>query len=103
MERQPQISADVLARYAADAALEVDGVTAMAEGALHRGHGVIVSGKERALEVSLSIELGWGQSAREVGEAVQQRVAEYLDRMAGSRPASVDVVVETVGAPPPTR
>ena len=103
MEGQPQISAEVLARYAADAALEVDGVAAMAEGTLHRGRGVAVSGEESALDVSLSIELEWGRSAREIGEAVQRRVGEYLERMAGSRPASVVVVVATVGAPPPTR
>jgi uncharacterized alkaline shock family protein YloU len=35
-----------------------------------------------------------------VARAVQQRVAEYIERMANVRVASVDVVVERVGTPP---
>jgi len=103
MEGQPLISADVLARYAADAALEVDGVSSIADGGRHRGRGVVVSGDEGALDVSLHLELEWGRSAGEVGEAVQRRVAEYLERMAETGPASVKVVFEAVGASPPAR
>ncbi|MFO7572029.1 MAG: Asp23/Gls24 family envelope stress response protein [Gaiellaceae bacterium] len=102
MEGQPLISPDVLARYAADAALEVDGVAGLADGGLHRGRGVAVTGDEHALAVSLHLELEWGRGASEVGNAVQRRVAEYLERMADSGPASVDVVFEAAGAPPPS-
>jgi uncharacterized alkaline shock family protein YloU len=100
---QPLISAEVLARYAGDAAREVDGVAGLAEGALHRGKAVVVSGDEDTLAVGLSLELAWGRSAAEVATEVQKRVSEYLARMASMTPASVDVVFDAVSAPPPKR
>ncbi|HSI98725.1 MAG TPA: Asp23/Gls24 family envelope stress response protein [Gaiellaceae bacterium] len=98
MEGQPLISPDVLARYAADAALEVDGVAGLADGGRHRGKGVDVSGEEQAFAVRLHLELEWGRSASEVGSEVQRRVADYLERMTELKPASVDVVVDAVGS-----
>jgi uncharacterized alkaline shock family protein YloU len=100
VEAQPLISAEVIARYAADAALEVDGVIGLGDGGLHRGKGVEVSGDEQAFDVRLALEVEWGRSAAEVGAGVQRRVAEYLERMAQARPSSVDVVVTAVGSPP---
>jgi phenylpyruvate tautomerase PptA (4-oxalocrotonate tautomerase family) len=32
---------------------------------------------------------------------VQRRVADYLERMAGARPRTVDVVVDEIAAPAP--
>jgi uncharacterized alkaline shock family protein YloU len=101
MEGQPLISPDVLARYAGDAALEVDGVAGLADGGLHRSKAVVVAGDEHAPAVRLHLELEWGSGAREVGEAVQRRVAGYLESMAGAKPASVEVSFESVGSPPP--
>ncbi len=103
MTESPLIALDVLARYAGDAAREVDGVAGLAEGPLQRGKAVEISGDEDALSVGLSLELAWGRSAAEVGAEVQQRVSEYLARMASVKPASVDVVFDAVGAPPPKR
>lgn len=103
MEGQSLISNDVLARYAADAAREVEGVSGVVDGGLHRGKGVVISGDERAPVVQLRVELAWGRSASEVGAAVQRRVAEYLGRMAEVRPSAVDVVVAGVGSPPAKR
>jgi uncharacterized alkaline shock family protein YloU len=99
VEGQPLISPDVLARYAADAAREVDGVT-LPEKALHRGVGVQVRGPDEAPTIEIRVELEWGRSARGVAGEVQRRVAEYLERMARVTPAAVDVVVDGVGAPP---
>jgi uncharacterized alkaline shock family protein YloU len=99
----PQISLDVLARYAGDAAREVDGVSGLADGALHRGKAVEISGDEDTLAVGLSLELAWGRSAADVAGEVQKRVSEYLSRMAHMTPASVDVVFDAVSAPPPKR
>lgn len=96
MEGQSSISRDVLARYAADAASEVDGVSAIA----HRGKGVEIGGADGALSVAVHIELDWGRSAGEVAREVQARVSEYLERMANAQVAAVDVVVDSVGAPP---
>ena len=90
------ISTDVLARYAADAAREVDGVS----GVPPRGKGVEIAGEERALSVAIHVVLDWGRNAAEVGAAVQGRVSEYLERMADVRIVSIDVVVDGVGAPP---
>lgn len=101
MEGRPLISPDVLARYAGDAALEVDGVAALSDGPLHRAKAVGVEGDEHAPALTLHLELEWGRSAREVGEAARQRVAEYLESMVGVTPSSVDVVFESVGPPPP--
>lgn len=103
MEGGSLISPDVLARYAADAAREVEGVAGLADGPLHRGGGVAVSGDPAGIAVKVHLELEWGRSAAEVGRAVQRRVADYLERMASVRPASVDVVVDAVASPPATR
>jgi len=97
------ISPDVLARYAADAARQVEGVAGVAEGPLRRGKGNAVSGDEDTLAVRLSVELEWGSSAAAVATEVQKRVSEYLKRMAHLTPASVDVLFDGVGRPPPKR
>lgn len=99
MEPQPLVSADVLARYAADAAREVEGVVAVSDGARQRGRGVVVSTDGESTSVRLHLELEWGKSASAVGGAVQERVREYLTRMVDVRPAAVDVVVSGVGSP----
>lgn len=103
MEGRPAISEDVLARYAADAALEVSGVSGIADGPLHRGGGIVVEGDEADRTIQLRLELEWGRSAAEVGTAVQERVSDYLERMTGARPVSVDVVFDAIGAPPAER
>jgi uncharacterized alkaline shock family protein YloU len=99
VEGHSLISPEVLARYAADAAREVDGVT-LSEKALHRGPGVDVGGSDGAPTIVIHVELEWGGNASEVAGEVQRRVAEYLERMASVTPAAVDVVVDGVGAPP---
>jgi uncharacterized alkaline shock family protein YloU len=83
------ISPDVVARYAADAAREVDGVAGVVEGVRK---GIRVEDGE----IELHLSLRWGVSIPEVGAAVQLRVADYLERMADARPAAVNVVVEDV-------
>ena len=103
MAEHPLISPDVLASYAGDAAREVPGVAGLAESTLHRGKAVVISGDEDTLAVELSLTLSWGRSAGDVASEVQRRVAEYLRRMANVTPASIDVVFDAVGAPPPKR
>jgi uncharacterized alkaline shock family protein YloU len=88
MEGHSHIATDVLARYAADAAREVPGVT----GLVGRHGGVRVEGDR--LELHLAV--GWGTSIEQVCEAVQRGVVEYLGHMADVHPAAVDVVVEEV-------
>jgi uncharacterized alkaline shock family protein YloU len=87
------VSPDVVARYAADAAREVDGVAGIVEGVRK---GIRVEGGE----IELHLALRWGVSFPAVGAAVQAHVADYLERMADARPAAVNVVIEEVdGAP----
>jgi uncharacterized alkaline shock family protein YloU len=98
MEGHASISPDVLARYAADAALEVDGVHALVEGHLTRHRPVrIVVGDDGRVTVELHLVLDWGASFGPVGTEVQTRVAEYLARMADLQPVRVDVIVDDVG------
>jgi uncharacterized alkaline shock family protein YloU len=90
----PVLCDDVLARYAGDAALEVEGVSGLARDAAE------ISGTDDAVEIDVHFELAWGAAADGVARHVQERVAEYMERMANVRVGSVDVVVERVGAPP---
>jgi uncharacterized alkaline shock family protein YloU len=83
------VSPEVLARYAGDAAREVDGVLRVVEGVRK---GIRVDGEVFELHLALR----WGVSIPEVGAAVQQNVADYLERMTETRPAAVNVVVDEV-------
>lgn len=94
MTDTPVISNEVLARYAGDAALEVEGVAGLARDAAE------VSGSDGTFAIDVHVELAWGAGAEDVARAVQRRVAEYVGRMANVDVGSVDVVVESVGAPP---
>jgi uncharacterized alkaline shock family protein YloU len=79
----PVISPDVVARYAADAAREVDGVAGIVDGVRK---GIRVEDGQ----IELHLALRWGVSIP------ADRVADYLERMADTRPAAVNVVVEEV-------
>ena len=93
----PVISNEVLARYAGDAALEVEGVSSLARDAAE------ISGTDGAVEIDVHVELAGGAGAEGVAREVQQRVAEYIERMANVNVGSVDVLVERVGSPPAKR
>ena len=96
MEGQARISPDVLARYAADAAREVPGVSGVVEGHLPRRRGARVGDEGERVSVELHLAVDWGVSLPQVGREVQRRVAEYLMRMADTAPAAVDVVVDEI-------
>jgi uncharacterized alkaline shock family protein YloU len=97
VEGGASISSDILAGYAADAAREVKGVRALVESRLHRHRGVRVNGESGAVRLEVHVETEWGASIPDVGREVQQRVRDYLDRMAGVEAEAVDVVVDDVG------
>ena len=100
MEGQASISADILARYAADAACEVVGVRGLAESPLPGRRGVRVGREDDGVRVEVHLAVDWGASIVEVGREVQERVREYLLRMADVEPVAVDVVVDEIGARP---
>ena len=93
------ISSDILARYASDAAREVDGVESLVESHLPRHRGARVTEQDGAVRVEVHVAVAWGAPIPTVGRAVQKRVREYLGRMADVAPASVDVVVDEIGSP----
>jgi uncharacterized alkaline shock family protein YloU len=97
---QASISTDILARYAADAAREVEGVRGLAERALPGRRGVKVSGADGGVRVELHLVVSWGVSIPDLGQDVQARVRDYLRRMADVEPAAVDVVVDEIGERP---
>jgi uncharacterized alkaline shock family protein YloU len=88
-EGQSSISSEILARYASDAAVEVEGVRVIAG---RRGSRVHDDGR-----VELHLDVEWGTSIPSAGKQVQERVREYLTRMADLEPAVVDVIVDAVG------
>ena len=100
MEGQAQISTEVLARYAGDAAREVSGVAGLAESALQRDRAIEISSSGDSTAVTIHLELEWGSAAEDVARKVQTRVAQYLERMANLTIESVDVVIDGVSAPP---
>jgi uncharacterized alkaline shock family protein YloU len=93
------ISADILARYAADAALEVAGVQGLVPSQLLRHRGVRVDGSDGSTRVELHLALAWGASVPEVGAEVERRVGEYLARMADVDSVDVHVIVDEVARP----
>jgi len=99
MEGTASVASDVLASYAADAALEVDGVRGLVERRMPRQAGVRIEEEDGRATVELHVELEWGASAEAIGREVQRRVADYLEKMAGARPAAVNVVIDAIGPP----
>ncbi len=96
MADQASIATDILARYAADAAREVDGVRRVVDRPIPGRRGVRVAGADGSIRIELHVVADWGASLPSVGARVQKRVREYLGSMADVEPASVDVVVDAV-------
>lgn len=97
MASHAQISADVVCRYAADAAREVPGVARVVEGHLaarNRGVRLATDGDQARVELHLAVE--WGASIPEVGRGVQARVRSYLESMLDLELDGVDVVIDEV-------
>jgi uncharacterized alkaline shock family protein YloU len=93
---QASIATDILARYAADAAREVEGVRRVVDRPIPGRRGVRVAGGDGAVRVEVHVVAEWGASLPAVGARVQKRVREYLAGMADVEPSSVDVVVDAV-------
>lgn len=99
MEGHASISADVLSRYAADAARGVPGVRSLVDRALPYRRGVKLEREGDRVNVELRLAVDWGASIPSVGRDVQQQVREYLERMADVDAGTIDVVVDEVGPP----
>src|SRR5256885_9318733 len=99
MAGQASISTEILARYAADAAREVDGVRGLADSPLPRKHAVRVSDENGAVRVELHLVTEWGASIPAIGRLVQEPAREYLRNMA-DREAAGRQGVRDRGGPP---
>jgi uncharacterized alkaline shock family protein YloU len=93
---QALISPEVLARYAADAAREVEGVHRVITGHLRRQPGVRVRVGEDGVHVQIPVVLEYGMPIAPVAREVQRRVRRYLKVMADVDLSAVDVVVAQV-------
>jgi uncharacterized alkaline shock family protein YloU len=96
VEGHASISGEVLSRYAADAALGVDGVRGLVDRALPYRRGVKLDEDDGRVTVELRLAVEWGAAIPTVGREVQQRVREYLKRMADVDAERIDVVVDEV-------
>jgi uncharacterized alkaline shock family protein YloU len=94
------ISSDIIASYAADAALEIPGVVGLVESTLPRHKGVRVLEEDEGVRVELHIGVEWGASIPAVGAEIQRRVAAYLARMTETRLQAIDVVVDEIALVP---
>ena len=99
MEGHASISAENVRRYAADAARGVPGVRSLVDRALPYRRGVKLETEGERVNVELRLAVDWGASIPSVGRDVQQRVREYLKRMADVDAGTIDVVVDEVGPP----
>ena len=90
-EGQATISPDILARYAGDAAREVDGVHAVAG-----RRGVKVSEADGVVHVAVHLSVEWGASIPATGAAVRTRIRDYLAHMTKARSVDVSVVVDEI-------
>jgi uncharacterized alkaline shock family protein YloU len=93
---QALISPEVLARYAADAAREVEGVRRVITGHLRRQQSVSVRVGEDGVHVQIPVVLEYGMPIAPVAREVQRRVRRYLKVMADVDLSAVDVVVAQV-------
>ena len=99
MTGQSVISPEILATYAADAATDVPGVRRLVESHVPRHRGVRISEEDGRVVVEVHVAVGWGTSIPAVGSAVQERVRDYLGRMADLEPAAVNVIVDAIETP----
>jgi uncharacterized alkaline shock family protein YloU len=88
---QATISPDILARYAGDAAREVEGVHAVTG-----RRGVRVSETDGVVQVEVHLSVEWGASIPATGDAVRARIREYLANMTKAGSVDVSVVVDEI-------
>lgn len=64
---------------------------------LPRRRGVKVRESDGQVRVELHLTVDWGASIPSIGAGVQERVREFLRRMADIDPSAVEVVVDEIG------
>ena len=107
------ISEEVLASIAAAAALEVEGVSALAANLgsdiaerlvkKHQTKGVRVKMEDEKVEVELAVLMTYGGTIPEMGKAIQESVKNAIESMTGLEVASVNVNVGGITFPAPVK
>ena len=88
-------SSDLAAPFAYDSAKPLNMETRSTSQNIKGGGVRVKDDDDVAVEVHLAVDAGVSIPA--LGRETQQRIAEYLERMTGTTPASVDVVVHEIG------
>ena len=104
------ISEEVLAGIAAAAALEVEGVSALAAnlgsdiaellGKKNLAKGVRIKTEEEKVTVELSVLMAYGHTIPAMGKAIQDGVKTAVESMTGLEVAAVNVSVAGIAFPP---
>ena len=104
------ISEEVLAAITAAAALDVEGVSALAAnlgsdiaellGKKNLAKGVHVRMEDDKVEVELSVLMGYGHTIPEIGRAIQDGVKSAIESMTGLEVSVVNVSVAGITFPP---
>ena len=106
------ISEEVLAAIAAAAALEVEGVSALAANLSdladrltkkNQTRGVRVKMEEDKVEVELAVLMTYGSTIPEMGKAIQEGVKNAIESMTGLEVATVNVSVGGITFPAPAK
>ena len=63
-----------------------------------RRHGGVRITDEDDVAIEVHIGVKAGVSIPALGHELQQRIAEYLERMTGTSPSTVDVIVREIGS-----
>ena len=95
------ISEEVLAAISAAAALEVEGVTSLANPSKkNAAKGVHIKLEEEMVVVAMSVLMAYGHTIPEVGKAVQEAVKTAIESMTGLEVSAVNVSVTGIVFPP---
>ena len=95
------ISEEVLAAISAAAALEVEGVSSLANsGKKSLSRDVRVKMEDDKVQVDLSVLMAYGATIPEMGKAVQDAVKNAIESMSGLEVSAVNVNVGGIVFPP---
>ena len=96
-----QISTEVIAKIARCAALEVEGVSSLANaGKKSLAKDVRVKMENDKVQVDLSVLMAYGATIPEMGKAVQDAVKNAIESMSGLEVSAVNVNVGGITFPP---
>jgi uncharacterized alkaline shock family protein YloU len=103
---QIRIADDVIASIAGTAAMEADGIVALAGGsaiidklskkAKRNGHGVAISVEDKSVSVELNVCVAYGCSIRTAAEEAQSKVKDAVETMTGLKVERVNINIAAI-------